>query len=88
MNADAHRPLFPHWYSRTLGATKRARGRGAGSALIWHRLVDADATETLDYLESSSEDKIVYYEKFGFVERSRIPSRGTVETMGMWCPSK
>ena len=43
-NADKHRPLVPHWYLKAIGTTERARGRGAGSALIRHRLADADAT--------------------------------------------
>lgn len=87
-NADKHRPLVPHWYLKAIGTTERARGRGAGSALIRHRLADADATGTPAYLESSSETNMSYYEKFGFVERSRIPSRGTVETIGMWRPAQ
>lgn len=87
-NADNHRPLVPHWYLKAIGTTERARGRGAGSALIRHRLADADATGTPAYLESSSEANMPYYEKFGFAERSRIPSRGTVETIGMWRPAR
>ncbi len=87
-NAEKHRPLVPHWYLKAIGTTEQARGRGAGSALIRHRLAEADATGTPAYLESSSEANMPYYEKFGFVERSRIPSRGTVETIGMWRPAQ
>lgn len=85
-NADRHRPLVPHWYLKAIGTTEKARGRGAGSALIRHRLAEADATGTPAYLEASSDVNVSYYEKFGFAERSRIPGRGTVETIGMWRP--
>ena len=88
MNADRHRPLIPHWYLKAIGTTEKARGRGAGSALIRHRLAEADATGTPAYLEASSNANVPYYENFGFVERSRIPSRGTVETIGMWRPAQ
>jgi ribosomal protein S18 acetylase RimI-like enzyme len=84
--AGAHRPKVPHWYLKDLGTTPEARGRGVGSALLRHRIADADRTGTGVYLESSSRENVGYYQRFGFIERSLIPAAGTTDLIGMWRP--
>lgn len=55
------RPKFPHLYLGTIGSAER--GQGYGSALLAHRLEGYDGAA---YLESSKEENIPLYERFGF----------------------
>lgn len=58
---DQARPEGPYLYLGTLGADER--GKGYGSALLTHRLAGYDGRV---YLESSNEENIPLYERFGF----------------------
>lgn len=86
--ADAHRPSVPHWHLALIGTDPAARGRGAASALIRHRLAVADARGHGTYLESSSPANVPIYERYGFAEIGAIPARGTAPLIGMWRPAE
>lgn len=86
--ADEHRPRVPHWYLAAIGTDPSARGRGAASALIRHRLAAADARGHGTYLESSSPVNVPVYQRYGFVELGTIPARGTAPLIGMWRASE
>lgn len=85
--AEEHRPRVPHWYLAVIGTDPAARGRGAASALIRHRLAVADAHGRGAYLESSTPDNVPIYQRYGFAEISTIPARGTSPLIGMWRPA-
>lgn len=85
---DAARPAEAHWYLKVIGTDPRARGTGAGKALLNHRLAEADRYGAPAYLESSAEANLPFYERFGFRLRGEIPAFGTVNTYGMWRPAR
>ncbi|PWJ25961.1 hypothetical protein ATK17_2101 [Branchiibius hedensis] len=70
--ARAHPPR-PYLYLGTVGAA--IRGQGIGSALIRSGLEDYSGTA---YLESSKEENLAIYERFGFrvTERIDLPDGG------------
>lgn len=86
--ADEARPRVPHWYLAAIGTDPAARGRGAASALIRHRLAVADSGGHGTYLESSSPANVPIYQRFGFIEIGTIPARGTAPLIGMWRPGR
>jgi GNAT superfamily N-acetyltransferase len=59
-------PIEPHWYLAILGTEPHAQGRGLGSALLHSRLSRCDERRFPAYLESSREQNVPYYERFGF----------------------
>jgi ribosomal protein S18 acetylase RimI-like enzyme len=61
-----HHPTEPHWYLAFIGTHPDARGRGFGHALLAPRLAHCDRTACPSYLESSKEQNIAYYERFGY----------------------
>ncbi|RLY91150.1 GNAT family N-acetyltransferase [Kocuria tytonicola] len=84
----AHRahPCAPHWYLKAVGTLPDVRGAGVGSLLIRDRLAAVDRQHVGAYLEASTADLVPYYERFGFRSRGPVPSRGTVDALGMWRP--
>lgn len=73
------RPPGAFWYLAQLGAS--TPGRGAGSALLEHRLAKIEGPA---YLESSNFANLPLYQRFGFevVEEIRLPDDGpTLWTM-------
>jgi GNAT superfamily N-acetyltransferase len=64
------RPKEEFWYLAGVGAVPR--GEGIGSALLRHRL---DAVRGAAYLESSKQENIPLYERFGFqlLDPLRVP---------------
>ncbi|WP_067676010.1 GNAT family N-acetyltransferase [Nocardia miyunensis] len=61
-----HHPAEPHWYLAFIGTHPDARGRGFGHALLAPRLAHCDETACPAYLESSKQENIAYYERFGY----------------------
>lgn len=62
----AHHFEEPHWYLAILGTAPEHQGRGIGGALIAPILERCDADRTPAYLESSKEQNIPFYNRFGF----------------------
>ena len=63
---DASHPEEPHWYLAVIGSDPSVRGRGFGQAVMQSRLDRCDAEHCPAYLESSKEENVPYYERFGF----------------------
>jgi ribosomal protein S18 acetylase RimI-like enzyme len=73
------RPHEEFWYLAGVGAVRR--GEGIGSALLRHRL---EAVQGAAYLESSKQENIPLYERFGFELRDPIRIAGGPELWPMW----
>jgi GNAT superfamily N-acetyltransferase len=59
-------PREPHWYLFAIGSDPTVRGAGFGQALMRSRLDRVDAEHAPAYLESSKEENVPYYMRFGF----------------------
>ena len=59
-------PSEPHWYLPLMGVDPLKQGKGFGSALMQHALIQCDLDNKLAYLESSSPRSIPFYERHGF----------------------
>jgi GNAT superfamily N-acetyltransferase len=61
-----YHPSEPHWYLPLMGVDPLKQGKGFGSALMQHALIQCDLDNKLAYLESSSPRSIPFYERHGF----------------------
>jgi GNAT superfamily N-acetyltransferase len=61
-----YHPSEPHWYLPIMGVDPSRHGKGFGSALLQHTLIQCDRENKLAYLESSSPKNIPFYERHGF----------------------
>jgi ribosomal protein S18 acetylase RimI-like enzyme len=59
-------PSEPHWYLPFVGADPSQQGKGFGSALLQHILIQVDRDNMLAYLESSNPRNIPLYKRHGF----------------------
>jgi GNAT superfamily N-acetyltransferase len=73
------RPHEEFWYLAGVGAVRR--GEGIGSALLRHRL---DQVTGPAYLESSKQENLALYERFGFEQRDPIQVPAGPELWPMW----
>lgn len=62
----SYHPDGPHWYLPIIGVAPSAQGRGLGSALMKHALLQVDREQLPAYLESSSPRNVPLYERHGF----------------------
>lgn len=63
---EALHPRAPHCYLGTLGTEPSRQGSGLGTALVTAVLERCDQQRVFCYLESSKEENIAFYERFGF----------------------
>jgi GNAT superfamily N-acetyltransferase len=56
----------PHWYLPLMGVDLFQQGKGFGSALLQHTLVQCDRENKLAYLESTSPKSVPLYKRRGF----------------------
>ena len=61
-----YHPSEPHWYLPLMGVDPDQQGKGFGSALLEHTLIQCDRDSILAYLESSNPRNIPLYERHGF----------------------
>ena len=61
-----YHPSEPHWYLPLMGVDPPKQGKGFGSALMQHALIQCDRDNKLAYLEASSPRSIPLYERHGF----------------------
>lgn len=59
-------PQEPHWYLFAIGSDPKVRGAGFGQALLRSRLDRCDAEHAPAYLESTKQETVPYYMRFGF----------------------
>lgn len=83
---EKHHPKEPHWYLAVLGTDPPAQGNGLGAALLRSRLDRCDAEGLPSYLESSKEQNVPYYERFGFrvTRELTLPGKGCPPVWLMW----
>jgi len=60
------KPIEPHYYLYVIGARTNQQGKGIGGKLMTAGLKRADAEGMPVYLESTKEDNIPFYCRFGF----------------------
>jgi ribosomal protein S18 acetylase RimI-like enzyme len=63
---ERRRPPGPWWHLSLLGVEPELQGRGVGSALLARWLADVDAAAEPARLETSREENVRLYERFGF----------------------
>lgn len=68
----AYHPDEPHWYLPMIGVDPAHQGRGYGSALLQHSLMQCDKEKVAAYLESSNPANVPLYERHGFVTLGKI----------------
>lgn len=61
-----YHPKEPHWYLPMIGTDPTKQGKGYGSMLLQHALLQCDRDNKPAYLESSNPKNIPLYERFGF----------------------
>jgi ribosomal protein S18 acetylase RimI-like enzyme len=61
-----YHPSEPHWYLPLMGVDPSQQGKGFGSALLQHALMQFDRDNKLAYLESSNPRNIPFYKRHGF----------------------
>jgi ribosomal protein S18 acetylase RimI-like enzyme len=73
-----HKRLAPgrHWYLWALGVEPASQGQGIGSRLIEPVLARADAEGVACYLETETEQNVVFYQRRGFEVREAGEVRG------------
>ena len=63
---SSYHPSEPHWYLPLIGVDPALHGKGYGSALMEHALIQCDRDQKAAYLESSNSKNITLYERHGF----------------------
>ena len=63
---NRYHPSEPHWHLPLMGVDPLKQGKGFGSALMQHALVQCDRDNKLAYLESSSPRSVPFYNRHGF----------------------
>ena len=61
-----YHPHEPHWYLPLIGVDPVHQGKGHGSALLRHALLQCDQDHVPAYLESSNPANVPLYERHGF----------------------
>ncbi len=61
-----YHPTQPHWYLPLIGIEPTQQGKGYGSALMQHVLMQCDRDCIPAYLEASNPAYISFYERHGF----------------------
>jgi ribosomal protein S18 acetylase RimI-like enzyme len=78
-------PTDRHWYLFTIGTDPDRQGRGVGSALLRTVLAHIDEEGDPAFLESSKEQNVPLYARFGFKVMDQVPSkRGSPPLWRMW----
>jgi ribosomal protein S18 acetylase RimI-like enzyme len=81
---EEHHPKEPHWYLEFIGTDPAHQGKGVGSALLGPRLAECDEQGLPAYLESSKEQNVPFYERFGFQVTEQITLPGGATEWLMW----
>jgi ribosomal protein S18 acetylase RimI-like enzyme len=77
-------PTDPHWYLLALGVRPALQGRGLGSLILEHTLVEIDRRGDCAYLEATSPRSRVLYERYGFEATAEFAADGGPPMWSMW----
>jgi GNAT superfamily N-acetyltransferase len=77
-------PRDAHWYLAVLGTDPPHQGKGVGAALVEPVLARCDAEGLGAYLESSKEQNVPYYQRFGFAVTGQIDLPDGPPLWPMW----
>jgi GNAT superfamily N-acetyltransferase len=69
---DAYHPKQPHWHLPLIGVVPENQGQGIGSALLRYALETCDRERVPAYLEATSRQNAVLYERVRFRALGRI----------------
>ena len=83
-----YHPGEPHWYLPLIGVDPSQQGKGFGSALMKHALVQCDRDHKLAYLESTNPKNIPLYERHGFELLGTIQVGTSPPILPMLCKPK
>jgi ribosomal protein S18 acetylase RimI-like enzyme len=81
---EKRHPTEPHWYLAALGTDPVHQGKGHGGAVMAPVLERCDEQGLPAYLESSKEQNVPYYRRFGFEVTEEIPFGRGPTLWGMW----
>jgi len=81
---EAAHPRAPHWYLAVVGTDPAAQGKGVGASLLRPVLDRCDSAGLGAYLESSKEQNIPYYQRFGFAVTGEIALPDGPTLWSMW----
>lgn len=84
---ERHHPHEPHHYLAIVGTDPAHQGRGIGAALLSPILARCDEQGLPAYLESSKDDNVPYYRRFGFEVTAPHTLRGGPTMHFMWRPA-
>ena len=73
---DSSRPTPPYWYLGVLGTRPDAQGRGLATAVMEPVLEMADRDHFDCWLETASEDNLLFYDRRGFAHRLAVEVPG------------
>jgi ribosomal protein S18 acetylase RimI-like enzyme len=62
----SYHPSEPHWYLPLIGVDPTQQGKGYGSALMAHALIQCDRDKKPAYLESTNPRNVPLYQRHGF----------------------
>ena len=85
--SERARPAAAHRHLAYLASRPDPAARGAASALLVHRLAQADAEGVGSHLESSSVATVGFYERFGWRVSGLVDGPGGRRTTAMWRPA-
>lgn len=70
---DDHSPRTPHYYLSILASDTQSRGKGVGRSLIEHGLKLSKQRNVDAYLETITDENVVFYQRRGFEVIHNIP---------------
>ena len=85
--SERARPATEHWHLAYLASRPEPAARGAATALLEHRLAQADAQGVGSHLESSSQGTVGFYERRGWRVTGPVGGPGGRRTTAMWRPA-
>lgn len=85
---EQHHPAEPHWYLQIIGTDPTRRGSGIGTVLMDAMLERIDREFLPAYLESTKEQNLAFYHRFGFEVTEEVrPHPESPPIWSMWRPA-
>ena len=77
-------PTEPHYYLEFIGTDPEHQGKGLGAKLMQPMMERCDTEGVGCYLESSNEQNLSFYHRFGFIQRPLIALKAGPTLYPMW----